>query len=137
MKRFILYAVLLWFAFALIAIIVAGFREKAVKPIFGEELGHAAGTVIFIVLQLLIIYLFVRAFCSSLELRNFIYLGICWFAATVAFEFIFGHYVMGHPWEKLLADYNLLKGRLWSLVLLIDLAAPAAFYYIIRSRISP
>jgi hypothetical protein len=30
--------------------------------------------------------------------------------ATVAFELTFGHYVMGHPWSRLLADYNLLAG---------------------------
>lgn len=36
---------------------------------------------------------------------------------TVAFEFGFGHYVAGHSWDKLLADYNLLRGRVWSLFL--------------------
>ncbi|MGQ9625254.1 MAG: hypothetical protein ACUVT9_07815 [Candidatus Bathycorpusculaceae bacterium] len=40
------------------------------------------------------------------------------------FEFIAGHYVFGNSWEKLLADYNLLEGRLWSLVLLTILIAP-------------
>jgi hypothetical protein len=29
------------------------------------------------------------------------------------FEFLVGHYVMGHPWSRLLHDYNILAGRLW------------------------
>jgi hypothetical protein len=36
---------------------------------------------------------------------------------TVMFEFGFGHYVAGHPWEKLFADYNVLEGRVWSIFL--------------------
>jgi len=43
---------------------------------------------------------------------------------TVTFEFITGHYVFGNSWESLFKDYRIWKGRLWSLVLLSDLAAP-------------
>jgi len=42
----------------------------------------------------------------------------------VAFEFLFGHYVMGHPWSRLVQDFNLLAGRVWALVLLTTLFAP-------------
>jgi hypothetical protein len=31
---------------------------------------------------------------------------------------------MGHPWQKLFADYNLLNGRIWVLVLINNIAAP-------------
>lgn len=54
--------------------------------------------------------------------------GAIWLAATVAFEFGFGHYVVGHPWEKLLRDYNLMKGRLWLLVLVWTLIMPPLFH---------
>jgi apolipoprotein N-acyltransferase len=37
---------------------------------------------------------------------------------TVIFEFGFGHYVAGHSWSHLLADYNLLAGRVWFLFLI-------------------
>ena len=33
------------------------------------------------------------------------------------FELGFGHWVAGHPWSRLLADYDLLAGRIWVLVL--------------------
>ena len=55
-------------------------------------------------------------------------IGGIWLALTVAFEFLFGHYVMGHPWSRLFHDYNLLEGRLWVLVLVWTFIAPYVFY---------
>ncbi|MEW6447103.1 MAG: hypothetical protein AB1426_03305, partial [Bacillota bacterium] len=55
-------------------------------------------------------------------------IGLIWLVLTVAFEFGFGHFVMGHSWSRLLHDYNLLKGRLWVLVLLWVAIAPYVFY---------
>ena len=43
--------------------------------------------------------------------------GGVWLAATVAFEFGFGHYVDGQDWSTLLRDYNLADGHLWPLML--------------------
>jgi hypothetical protein len=40
------------------------------------------------------------------------------------FELLAGHYVFGNSWEKLLADYNLFRGRIWVLVLIVILFAP-------------
>lgn len=44
-------------------------------------------------------------------------IGACWLMMTIAFEFGFGHYVAGHSWSRLFADYNLADGRVWSLFL--------------------
>lgn len=59
--------------------------------------------------------------------------GFVWLGLTVAFEFLFGHYVIGHPWERLFMDYNILKGRLWILVLIWITVAPAIIR-ILRSK---
>lgn len=58
------------------------------------------------------------------ETRTLLGIGIFWVVITIIFEFVFGHFVMGHPWVKLFADYNLLNGRLWVLVLINNIAAP-------------
>jgi hypothetical protein len=50
--------------------------------------------------------------------------GLIWLGLTIAFEFVFGHYVMKHPWTRLLHDYDISKGRLWSLVLVAILLSP-------------
>ena len=51
-------------------------------------------------------------------------LGTVWVALTVAFEFLAGHYVFGNSWERLIVDYNVFRGRIWILVLLMNLFAP-------------
>jgi hypothetical protein len=56
--------------------------------------------------------------------------GIVWFSMTIAFEFGFGHYIAGHSWQHLLADYNLLRGRVWSLFLVWILIMPYFFFRI-------
>lgn len=63
---------------------------------------------------------------SNLELDDSraLFMGTIWLGLTIAFEFVAGHYVFGNPWEKLLVDYNLLEGRIWSLVLLTIFLMP-------------
>lgn len=50
--------------------------------------------------------------------------GWLWLGMTIAFEFLFGHFVVGHSWGRLWADYNVLEGRFWTLVLLGVFFAP-------------
>jgi hypothetical protein len=51
--------------------------------------------------------------------------GRVWLVLTVLFEFGFGRLVAKKPWRDLLADYNLLRGRTWPLVLLWLSRGPA------------
>jgi hypothetical protein len=46
-----------------------------------------------------------------------LWVGAAWLASTVAFELVFGHFVSGLSWSALLADYDIMRGRLWSLIL--------------------
>lgn len=55
-------------------------------------------------------------------------IGLAWLVLTVAFELLFGHYGAGHPWSRLVRDYDLTAGRLWPLVLLWITGAPLLFY---------
>ncbi|MGV9011918.1 MAG: hypothetical protein ACOH13_04935, partial [Flavobacteriales bacterium] len=60
------------------------------------------------------------------DLRDAWRIGFFWTALTIAFEFGAGHFLFKHPWSKLFADYNLLNGRIWVLVLITTLLAPWA-----------
>ena len=55
-------------------------------------------------------------------------IGMVWLAMTVAFEFLFGHYVAKRPWRDLFLDYNLFAGRVWLVVLVWVTIAPYVFY---------
>jgi hypothetical protein len=58
------------------------------------------------------------------ERASAVAVGAGWALATVAFEFLFGHYVNGDSWDTLLAAYNVAHGRLWSLDVVAVAAAP-------------
>ena len=55
-------------------------------------------------------------------------IGLVWLGMTVAFELLFGHYVVKRPWRDLLHDYNLFAGRVWLVVLVWVSIAPYVFY---------
>jgi hypothetical protein len=113
----------IWLILAISAIVVATFRVKVLLPALGEQTAHQIGTIIYLIVQLTIIYFFLNKMKIK-EVKTLLRIGIFWFVITIIFEFIFGHYVMGNSWEKLFADYNLLNGRLWVLVLVNNIAAP-------------
>jgi hypothetical protein len=92
-------------------------REGLLRPRLGEPKAHVIGTLIAVVLMMLVIYAFIRRVHESCSMTDLILIGVIWLIMTVAFEFGFFHYVMGKPWETLLADYNVLRGRIWVLVL--------------------
>jgi hypothetical protein len=60
-------------------------------------------------------------------------IGVIWLILTIGFEFGFGHYVAGNSWEKLLADYNILNGRVWSLFL-VWMAVMSFVFFKLTSR---
>jgi hypothetical protein len=119
-----LYAFGVWVIFGIFTIINGIIRNKYYAPKVGEYLGHVISTIIGIFIVAVGTYLilrFTKIDCGSITL---FLIGGFWVILTVLFEFIFGHYVLGNPWQKLLADYNILKGRLWSLFLLTELISP-------------
>ena len=95
-----------------------------IAPILGEQAAHVIGTLVFIAVMLLIICYFVARIRSVVQSRDLWLIGLMWMGMTVCFEFGFFHFLAGVPWEKLLADYNILAGRLWILVLLTTLCGP-------------
>jgi hypothetical protein len=113
----------IWIILAVSAIVVATFRVGVLLPPFGEQTAHQLGTLLYLIVQFIIIYLFIRKMRIK-DVKTLLVIGFFWVAITIIFEFVFGHFVMGHPWQKLFADYNLFNGRLWVLVLLNNLAAP-------------
>jgi len=53
-----------------------------------------------------------------------VYVGLVWLVLTLAFEVAFGRYVVHAPWSRIAADYNLLRGGLLPIGLLVLTASP-------------
>ncbi len=116
-------ALIPWCILVVLAIINGAFRQKVILPKVGEQKAHVISTITFILMQFLVICFYIKL-NSITDISILLIIGLYWIVLTVLFEFVFGHYVMKHPWKKLLADYNVFKGRLWLFVLINNLAAP-------------
>ena len=119
------YGVGVWLLIAVVAISNGIVRVAVVQPVIGEYPAHVVATLVTGIPAIAVVmYLYFRYGPIEHTRRELLALGAFWLALTVVFEFGFGHYVIGHPWSRLLADYNLLAGRLWVLVLLLTLLGP-------------
>ncbi len=114
---------LLWLGLPLIAILNGMIREFVYKDTLGELFAHQLSS--FTAVVLISIYVWIIEgrwkFSSSSEALA---VGLIWLVQTIMFEFLFGHYVIGHSWEILFAEYNVFEGRFWSIVVFWTAAAP-------------
>jgi hypothetical protein len=123
----ILRYVLAWIPMVFIGVINGILREVTYGKYLNELRAHQVSTATGVLLLGLYIFLVARLWGFESPTQALI-IGCIWLALTVGFEFIFGHYIAGHSWSKLLADYNIFAGRLWSIVLLWVAVAPVLFY---------
>jgi hypothetical protein len=122
------HAVIIWVAILVLAVANGALRVDVLIPRFGEDVGHMLSTIILCTIILIVAWGSI-AWIGPLTRGDTIRVGLVWLALTLAFEFLGGHYLFGTPWPQLLADYNVLQGRIWILVLLTTAAAPALAAY--------
>jgi hypothetical protein len=118
-----------WVGLVGIAIINGVLREKGYRRSMSELTAHQLSTAIGIALFGIYVLILTRIWRIESSGQAFAIGGI-WLFLTIGFEFVFGHYVMGHPWRRLFHDYNLLRGRLWILLLIWTAIAPYVFFKI-------
>ena len=102
-------------------------RENFFANRLKELRAHQASTLTLIIFFGIYIWLVLRIWKPE-SVRHAISIGLIWLVLTVAFEFIFGHYVAGHSWSRLFNDYNIFVGRVWILILIWVSIAPYIFY---------
>lgn len=125
-------SLVMWLAL-LVAMMANGFfRGLVLQPRLGEDAARQLASLLGMFIVFALTGPFVRRLGNprSAELLG---VGLLWLLLTIAFEFLMGHYVSGATLETQLADYNLLRGRLWPLVLLTTLLAPWLWGLVRRS----
>ncbi len=116
-------AVAVWLAIAVLAVINGTVRNSLIAPYLGEHSGHVISTVILCGVIFLVAWM-ANPWLNLGSARAAFAVGLLWILLTIAFEFLAGHFLFGHSWQRLIADYNLARGRVWVLVLLAILVAP-------------
>ena len=122
-----------WFVMLLVSIANGAVREFTYGRHMDELRAHQLSTASSVLLLGLVIRGCIRL-CPPASAREAVSIGLLWSALTVAFEFLFFHYVGGHAWTELLDNYNVLKGRIWVLVLVWIAIAPYLFFRAQRAR---
>jgi len=117
-------AFLAWLLMLVLAIVNGAFRQAVLIPRLGEATGHVVSTLLLSLLILLATWLSIPWVRPGTP-RDAWFIGIGWLVLTLGFEFLAGHYLFGDPWATLLADYDVAAGRIWILVPITTLLAPA------------
>ena len=102
-------------------------RNTLYLDALGDLRVHQVSTVVLMVLITVYTWVFSLFWIPESVVQALI-IGIIWLTLTVVFEFVFGHYIMGHPWSRLFHDYNITEGRIWSLVLIWTFITPLLVY---------
>lgn len=119
----LLRALIVWLGIAVLAVGNGGLREGVLKRLLGDRLAHVISTLLLGAVVLAVSFLSVPWIGPSTPSEAWL-LGAGWLAATLAFEFLAGHYLFGNPWKKILHDYDVKRGRVWVLVPICTLMGP-------------
>jgi len=98
-------------------------RTLLIVPHLGDFPARQVGVFTGSILILLIAYLFVP-WIGAENTSTLILAGLVWLLLTVGFELGFGRLVLGRSWESLRSDYNLFRGGLLPLGLLVLSSSP-------------
>ena len=113
----------IWTVLLVVAVANGAARVVILEPRLGERMAHQISCATGSLFILLVATALIPALGTT-STPSLLGIGVLWLLLTVTFEFAFGRFVSGHSWERLLADYNVLEGRLWLLVLATVFVAP-------------
>jgi len=92
--------ILAWAPMVLIAIVNAALRENVFAKRLSELQAHQVSTATGVLLFGIYIWVITRIWRPESP-GHALTIGLTWLGLTVAFEFLFGHFVMRHPWSRL------------------------------------
>ena len=118
---------LVWFLLAVVGVTNGLIRQSTYGKVVSELAAHQISTITAIIASGVVVWFAHRVWPIESAGQAWM-IGILWLLMTVTFEFGFGHYVAGHTWERLLADYNLLNGRVWAVFLASITILPFAVF---------
>lgn len=108
----------------IVAEIVHGIlRAITLVPLVGAFRSNQIGVFTGSAIILVIAYFTIR-WVGAKRTSELLLVGFIWLVLTVAFEVLFGRFVMDLSWERIGSDYNIFKGGLMPLGLLALFFSP-------------
>ena len=124
----------IWFGIMIGAIGNGAFRDGVLVPRVGDPVARAVSCVTLAAIIVAVARISLE-WIHPTSTRQAWTIGAMWLVLTLAFEFGAGHYLFHTPWAALVADYNVLAGRLWILVLIATFTAPVIVYRVGHYRV--
>jgi hypothetical protein len=119
--------VLAWIPMVFIATPNGALREGWYRKHLSELQAHQVSTATGVLLFGVYIRVLIRLW-RPVASRQAITIGLVWLGMTVAFEFLFGHYVAKRDWNELLRNSNIFAGRIWLVGFVWVTIAPYVLY---------
>jgi hypothetical protein len=129
--RLLRRAFLTWLGLAVVMFANGTVRVLVWQPELGEHVARHVATGLGVLIVLAFAFLLVRRLDAPTH-AELLGVGALWLVLTLVFEFGLG-YVTGASWEAMLADYDVLAGRLWPLIPAAALAGPWLWGVVLRT----
>ena len=115
-------ALLVWLLMMAVETIHGMLRNRFLVPVLGDvgarQIGVLIGSAIILGIAVLLI-----GWIRPTSERALLAIGALWLVLTLAFEFGLGH-ALGRSWAALLADYDLTRGGLLSIGMVVLALSP-------------
>jgi len=115
-------ALLVWLLMMTIETIHGVLRSRFLVPVIGavgaSQIGVLIGSALILTIAILLI-----GWIHPTSERALLTIGVMWLVLTLTFEFGLGH-ALGRPWAALLADYDLTRGGLLSIGMVLLALSP-------------
>ena len=132
----IIRTILSWFVILVLASLNGALRQALLIPSLGETAGRALSTILLSIVVVIATWVLLPVIAPG-SLRAAWAVGGLWVVMTLAFEFLAGHFLFGSSWESLLADYDLARGRIWILVLVVTMTGPPLIHMVTHGAGAP
>lgn len=121
--RIFIKASMIWLIIALLAVVNGIFRETVLVSVVGQNIALPVSGMLLSVIVFIVTYLSFPLFGKHNNTAYFL-IGLQWVFMTLIFEVFFGHYMMEKSWSEILQVFNIMKGNLFSIVLIVSLFSP-------------
>jgi hypothetical protein len=121
--RTVLKGVAVWVCIIIVEVLHGIARTMFLAPLVGDFRARQIAVFTGSFLIVLVAASFI-SWLRPANAREAAYVGIVWLVLTLTFEITFGRYVVHASWSRIASDYNLVRGGLLPIGLLVLTAAP-------------
>ena len=114
---------IIWIVIVLAESLHGTARTLLLAPYIGDFKARQVAVFTGAAIILLIAFLSVR-WLRARSTGDLIGIGFLWLGLTIVFEIVVGRFILQYPWERIVADYNLLEGGLLPIGLIVLTLSP-------------